>query len=112
MDIIGYICILVGYFIRILAIRQLGSQFWRVKALPLVTNGIYSHVRNPMYVGTLLMTLGAFYLLVGIKTALCLWYIVIHFITDRIDREEQKMTAYHGKKYLDYMKRVKRFGVI
>ena len=112
MDIIGYTLLIAGYLIRILAIRQLGLGSWRVKALPLVTNGLYSHVRNPMYLGTLLMTLGAFYLLVGIKVALCLWYIVIHFVTDRIDREEQIMTAYHGKEYLDYMKRVKRFGVI
>jgi protein-S-isoprenylcysteine O-methyltransferase Ste14 len=112
MDIIGYICILVGYLIRIITIRQLGSQFWRIKALPLVTNGLYSHLRHPMYLGTILMTFGGFTALLGLKPAVCLEYIVIHFVMDRIDREEQIMVQYHGKRYVDYMKRVKRFGVI
>ena len=59
---IGIVCALAGGLVRILTIGLVyirrGGRNRRVSADDLVTDGIYAHVRNPMYLGNLLIAAG------------------------------------------------------
>ncbi|CAA9890846.1 S-isoprenylcysteine methyltransferase-like protein [Candidatus Methylobacter favarea] len=60
--IIGIVMILLGQGLRILTIGLVyivrGGQKRRIYADQLVTEGIFSHSRNPLYVGNILITMG------------------------------------------------------
>lgn len=79
-------------------------------SLALVTTGVFAHVRNPMYVGLLLLGAG-----IGIALASD-WTLVmlvaaastIHFGV--VKREERYLTAKFGDAYRQYMQTVPRYG--
>jgi protein-S-isoprenylcysteine O-methyltransferase Ste14 len=76
----------------------------------LVTTGIYSHLRNPMYVGLAFMVagigiaLGSDWTLVMLVAAA----LTIHFGV--VKREERYLSAKFGEPYLRYMVSVPRYG--
>lgn len=79
-------------------------------ATKLVTDGIYAHVRNPMYVGMIALPLGLGVALAGdwlVICALILW-IVLHFGVVR--REERYLEAVFGEEYRAYKARVPPYG--
>ena len=57
---IGILFILVGFCIRLIAIRTLGKDFTFNLKIPskIVTTGLYKYIRHPSYLGSLLMILG------------------------------------------------------
>lgn len=75
----------------------------------LVTNGPFSFTRNPFYLGNTMLMIGAG-LIAGI-----LWLILLApvaaYATSKlaIEREEQHLQSRFGKKYRDYMKKVRRW---
>jgi protein-S-isoprenylcysteine O-methyltransferase Ste14 len=79
-------------------------------ALQLVTTGIYTHLRNPMYVGLALMVAGIgigsgsdWMLILLIPAALVMHYGVVR-------REEAYLTRKFGDPYRTYMETVPRYG--
>jgi protein-S-isoprenylcysteine O-methyltransferase Ste14 len=78
-------------------------------ASTLVTNGIYSVTRNPMYVGMLIM-LAAFALWLGAAGAV-LAVVTFFLAIDRfqIRGEEQALTRAFGKPFEDYVARIPRW---
>jgi protein-S-isoprenylcysteine O-methyltransferase Ste14 len=77
----------------------------------LVTTGIYSYVRNPMYVGLALLVAG-----IGIAFAsdwilvmLVVQILTIHFGVIR--REERFLAAKFGDEYRQYKEKVPRYGL-
>lgn len=84
-------------------------QPWR-PSTTLVTDGIFAHVRNPMYLGFLTLTTGLSFVFAGeflMLAALGLWF-VLH--TGVVRREERYLTARFGDAYRDYMRQVPRYG--
>ena len=76
----------------------------------LVTDGVYAHVRNPMYLGMNLIAFGLgialandWLILFGIVLALALHYGVVR-------REERFLTQLFGDAYVAYMARTPRYG--
>jgi len=75
----------------------------------LVTSGPFSFTRNPIYLGNTMLMIG-----IGLIAGI-VWFILLGpvaaFVTTKlaIEREEQHLRARFGKKYLDYMKRVRRW---
>ena len=75
----------------------------------LVTSGPFSFTRNPIYLGNTMLMIGAG-LIAGI-----LWLILLApvaaYATSKlaIEREEQHLQSRFGKKYRDYMKKVRRW---
>jgi protein-S-isoprenylcysteine O-methyltransferase Ste14 len=104
-----YIIFLTGLILRVFCILQLKNKnYWRI--IPpqrLITTGVYKYIRHPMYSGGLLMSLGLFGILTEWKITICLFYLLVNFTIDRIDKEEQMMLMVFGDKYIEYMKKTK-----
>lgn len=75
----------------------------------LVISGPFSFTRNPIYLGNTMLMIG-----IGLIAGI-LWFILLAplaaYATTKlaIEREEQHLQARFGKKYRDYMKRVRRW---
>ena len=108
---IGVILYLAGGVLRIWPVFVLGRRFSGLVAIQpghtLVTNGIYRTVRNPSYLGMLVLSLGwalAFRSLVGVVLAL----INIVPLIARIRSEEALLHAQFGEQYDVYRRRTWR----
>jgi len=112
--VIGIAIIAVG-----LALAAVGDRTFRAigtnvhpsqPALRLATSGIYSHLRNPMYVGLILMVVGVgiafasdWTLVLAVPAALVLHHGVVL-------REERYLERKFGEDYRRYMASVPRYG--
>jgi protein-S-isoprenylcysteine O-methyltransferase Ste14 len=93
------------------AFKQVGTNVppWR-PALALATAGIYTHLRNPMYVGAMLI-------LAGLAAALASDWLVILLVPTALVlhfgvvlREERYLEAKFGEDYRRYKTSVPRYG--
>jgi len=89
-------------------LRFVSSGYLRKEA-KLAVGGPYSYTRNPLYLGTFLMGLGATwsvgaYLLTAIMAVV--FFFNYHYV---IQHEEAKLPNYFGAPYLDYCRLVPRF---
>lgn len=111
-SIIGIIIILSGLMIYITAIIRFGES-WRVgvdteKPGALITEGIYSMSRNPMFVCLFLYALGTW--LLNINFLMLLFMLIIAVtINYQVKKEEKFLRMKHGEKYTRYMQRVPRY---
>jgi protein-S-isoprenylcysteine O-methyltransferase Ste14 len=112
--VIGVLLAGAGGVIAVVAERQfkeIGTNVppWK-PSLALATAGIYDYVRNPMYVGLALLTVGIgvglasdWILLLLVPAALVMHYGVVR-------REESYLEAKFGEAYRAYLARVPRYG--
>lgn len=100
--ILGGSLALISFVLWIIARINLGQAFaMKAEAKQLVTSGIYSKIRNPMYVFSLLTVLGIVIALGNIylyPIVLLLILVQIH----RIRREEKILETKFGQKYMEY----------
>lgn len=84
-------------------------QPWR-PSTTLVTDGVFAHVRNPMYLGFFALMLGVGIALGGGWTILAgvALLLTIHFGV--VLREERYLAARFGEAYAAYKARVPRYG--
>lgn len=109
----GIVLVLAGGLVRILTIGLVyirrGGKDYKVYANNLVTEGIYAHVRNPMYLGNLLaaagfsLMYGSPWVYAGVLPFFLLVYISI------VAEEERFLASKFGKGYTDYCQSVPRF---
>ena len=89
-------------------LRFIASGYLR-KESKLAVGGPYAHTRNPLYLGTFLMGLGAT-LSVGAYGLTAVMAVVFffnyHYV---IQHEEAKLPSYFGNAYLEYCNLVPRF---
>ena len=88
-------------------------RFWSngyiSKDVEIATGGPYAHVRNPLYFGSLLLTIG-----LGLVSGLGVWGVAVLvalfylFHLAAIFYEEAFLSAKFGAPYLDYVRRVPR----
>jgi protein-S-isoprenylcysteine O-methyltransferase Ste14 len=76
----------------------------------LVTDGIYAHVRNPMYLGMVLIAFGTGAIFAGDWLIICgaLFWLMLHYGVVR--REERYLEILFGEEYRQYKKRVPPYG--
>ncbi len=111
-SLVGIALSLIGQTIRIANVGLVyiirGGKSHKVYAEQLVTAGLYSHVRNPMYVGNT-------FLLAGLVIASNSWVfaiggtllaLAVHF--GIIVAEEHFLRGKFGQQYVDYCRRVPR----
>ncbi len=102
--IAGAILAVAGYILLLTARRQLGASFAVTpQAKTLVTHGLYSRIRNPIYVFVNVMWF-------GVILALHLYWLFVPlaallvFQVFRARREGQVLQEAFGQAYLDYRK--------
>jgi protein-S-isoprenylcysteine O-methyltransferase Ste14 len=93
------------------AFKQVGTNVppWR-PALALATGGIYAHLRNPMYVGAMLLLAGIAVALASDWLALLLVPTALLLHHGVVRREERYLEAKFGEDYRDYKASVPRYG--
>ena len=95
---LSLVCALLWFVAR----RQLGEAFSvTAQARHLVTQGMYSKIRHPVYVFGTLAFLWIVLAMLG-WGALVWWAIVIAIQVSRIRREEQVLTQAFGEEYQAY----------
>ena len=112
--IVGLAVALFGEFWRLWGVSYAGSETRTtgggVGGTYLVVSGAYSHVRNPLYVGNILMYLGIGIMSMSLYPYLqiiALWFF--YFQYDQIINEEEKFLATKfGNEYQDYLENVPR----
>jgi protein-S-isoprenylcysteine O-methyltransferase Ste14 len=108
---LGVALYLVGGALRLWPVFVLGHRFSGLVAIQqdhtLVTNGIYSVIRHPSYLGLLLNTLGwvlTFHSGVGVLLVV----LLIPFLVARIRAEEALLLSQFGAEYDAYRRRTSR----
>ncbi len=110
--IFSAILFLFGIILYIRSLVDLNSE-WVVgtnsqKVKRLVTKGIYSYTRNPIYIFFMIFYFSIFLLFGSIE--MFLFFLVATFIFYRIILiEEKELEEKFKREYIDYKKRVKRF---
>lgn len=101
-QIVRALTIGLAYIIR-------GGRNRRVYAEDLVTEGIFSHCRNPLYVGNILIVIGlavvansVYFYLLGVPLFLFIYYAIVV-------AEESFLTEKFGDAYKEYCRNVNRF---
>jgi protein-S-isoprenylcysteine O-methyltransferase Ste14 len=95
---------LIGLGGVVLARYTLGRSFsWAPKATGLVTTGIYSRIRNPIYISGMICGLGMI-LLAGRPVLLAIFLVIIPMQVVRARREAAVLEAKFGDAYREYRK--------
>lgn len=105
MRVAGAVIAVPSLALLILARLQLGGSFSvRAKAQALVTHGLYSRIRNPIYVFGGLAIAGVF-LFLGVPKYLGVFVVLIPLQLYRVTKEEQVLAAKFGDEYRAYKAR-------
>jgi len=95
---VGFVFVLVGMAVRIWSAGTI------VKQEELATGGPYAYVRNPLYLGSLLMAVGYGYW--WLPPVLVVLFLIIYWPTIR--REEAYLASRYGAAYAEYCGKVPR----
>ncbi|MHB1685983.1 MAG: methyltransferase family protein [Ignavibacteriaceae bacterium] len=112
--IAGFIIALAGEAIRLWGVSWAGSETRTTGSVGgtfLIISGPFARVRNPLYVGNILMYFGLGIMSFSIFpylqiVALLFFFVQYHFI---IKEEEGYLSKAYGKDYQDYLNNVPRF---
>jgi protein-S-isoprenylcysteine O-methyltransferase Ste14 len=101
----GVILIIIGILFRTFATFFIGGK----KNNRVVSDGVYSIVRNPLYTATFIASFG-FGLQSSSVTLGVLFFLAIYFVFYIVvKKEEQHLTTLFGQNYTDYKIRTPRF---
>lgn len=95
----------IGFIILGLIIR-LWANGYAIKTHKITTSGPYSVVRNPLYLGTMLIAAGFMIMLNTSYAGFCFMIIMAAVYYRTIRNEERALTEKHGKIYLNYKSKV------
>lgn len=99
---LGLVLVVVGMVLVLAARVQLGTSFSITpQARRLVAHGIYSKVRNPIYVFGLAAIAG-FFLIIRVRWAWILWVALVLMQVVRAHREAAVLEAKFGDEYRQY----------
>jgi protein-S-isoprenylcysteine O-methyltransferase Ste14 len=105
LHVLGIILLVIGVAIRILAWTRIPNTH---RIGNLITTGIYSRTRNPVYLAFMFIIAGIAFLLPGLLTLM--WLVVSIMVLYRLAKlEERDLENVYGKEYLDYKKSVPLF---
>ena len=116
--IAGLLLLLIGGIIRMKARLELkkkaryGSlvgtaKLKIVKEHKLVTDGLYKHIRHPLYLGEILRNLGVVVIFSSVYGLLIVLLASI-FLLFRIEIEEKMLIVVFGEEYIEYRKNTKK----
>lgn len=106
--ILGVFVVVIGIFLRILAITQLKEYFtMEINAneeQEIISNGIYRYIRHPSYLGILLIFTGFPLISDSVYIALTVLITTTIVIIYRMNIEEELLLEKIQNRYSDYMK--------
>lgn len=102
---IGYLLLCLGLGFRLWSLLYIGSR----KSKSLVTTGPYSLCRNPLYLGTFAIYLGAGLCLENIVFIIGAVLLTIPLYLWVVFSEERRLTDAFGQAYLNYKRQSHRF---
>jgi protein-S-isoprenylcysteine O-methyltransferase Ste14 len=103
--LIGLLLGLIGLGGTIVARYTLGRSFsWVPKATGLVSSGIYSRIRNPIYVSGMILVVGVV-LMMGKPKLLAILLVLMPVQIIRARREAAVLEAKFGDEYREYRQR-------
>jgi len=109
------IMILIGLTIIVIGVKTFHNSDTTVNPLNpseashLVTEGVFSYTRNPMYLGMVIILLGVS-IYNGVYIGIIILPCFIFYITEfQIKPEEKAMEEIFAGDYTDYLKRVRRW---
>ncbi|MFZ4619513.1 MAG: methyltransferase family protein [Bacteroidota bacterium] len=112
--IAGFVVALIGEAIRFWGVSIAGSETrttGAVGATNLITDGPFGHVRNPLYVGNILMYIGCSVMSNAYPPYLAvvtfLWFSLQYHLI--VSREEEHLRSAFGTEYATYCNNVPRF---
>lgn len=112
--IIGFVIALKGELIRLWGVSWAGSETrttGRVGGTYLIISGPFSHLRNPLYLGNILMYTGlgimSFAIFPWLQIAGFIFFSVQYYLI--VKEEEKYLEETFGKEFEDYKKNVPRF---
>ena len=104
LRIAGAVLAIIGYALMLTARIELGKSFSvRPEARGLVTHGLYSRIRNPMYVFADVMFFGLI-LALHVYWILAILAVFAIFQTRQASREAKLLQEKFGQVYIDYRK--------
>lgn len=103
---IGFIIVAIGVVIVIIGIMTLGEYFTTsINPKGLVTHGIYSKIRHPMFIGAILVYLGIEFIFQSIYGLLLVIFVLIPFYIYSAIEEEKMLLKKFKDKYTAYKKK-------
>ena len=112
--IIGFVILALGELIRFWGVSIVGAETrttGRVGGTYLITNGPFAYVRNPLYLGNMLMYAGVGVMSLALFPWLLLAAIAWFYLqyTLIVSQEEEYLAEQFGEAYEEYRKHVARF---
>lgn len=105
--IIIFIIVLIISFTLMRLVSK--ALFHREQESPtLITNGIFAHVRHPMYLGIILIYIAFIFLSISI-ICIILWFFILIPYNTMATYEEKDLEKIFGEEYLDYKKKVPKW---
>jgi protein-S-isoprenylcysteine O-methyltransferase Ste14 len=113
LSVVGLVIAVAGIGFTLAAQRQMGAS-WRIgvdagERTSLVTDGLFAHVRNPIFTGMLTVTVGLFGMVPTVVIALALLCLFAAVQIQVRAVEEPYLITTHGPDYLDYASHAGRF---
>ena len=113
--LLSLLMILIGLIIIVIGVKTFNKSDTTINPLNprevsyLVTNGVFSYTRNPMYLGMVIILLGVT-VYNGVYIGMIVLPCFILYITEfQIKPEEEAMEEIFAGDYTDYLKRVRRW---
>ncbi len=110
--IFGYLLILIGLIIRILAAKTLGKFYMRTLRKTdnheIISKGIYNFIRHPGYLEIILLYLGASITIDNYISFIVINILIFSTYLYRMNVEEKMQIDIFGEKYKAYIKKTKR----
>lgn len=111
LKFVGLILMLLALIWTIVAQNQMKNS-WRIGIdkdvkTELVTSGLFSISRNPVFLGMITSLVGLFFLT---PNAISLLFLILGYVLIQVQirLEEEFLYRQHGEKYLDYLIKVRR----
>jgi len=104
LTIMGWILFLSGATLRLWSTLYIGGR----KGDSIVDHGPYSIVRNPLYLGSVFITVSLAFFLQSATLAAGMIPASIAYLFITLRSEERRLASNHGAAYLDYCRRVPR----
>lgn len=109
---VGYILFLTGSILILVARLQIGrfgtAELSVEEDHQLFTQGVYKYIRNPMYSGGLIATIGFCLVFRSIITLIVMFIYTFLIYRMRINKEERILSEKFGKEFEEYKKKTKK----